>query len=99
MSDRGSEFIIITLAIVYLPLLVADIGNKGGGIWKFLSFVLCTIALGTAALSLPTLGASLVPGVIAWLFAWACAAAARSAARRDAHEKAVLAALHERPAY
>src|SRR5947209_2671744 len=100
MDAQG--YMLIGLAIVYLPLIVADLGSKGGGIWKFLSFLLCTIALGAVVPSAigilfgPVIGGvSLVLGIIAWLFAWACAAAARSAARRDADNKAMLAALQE----
>jgi len=62
------------LAIVYLPVIAATIGGKpGGAIWKFLSFILCTIALGTFVLfvlSLAILGfPALVLAIIAWLFA------------------------------
>jgi hypothetical protein len=105
MSDHA-YVLIIALAIVYLPLIVADLGSRGGGIWKFLAFMLCTIALGAAFLSAFGVvigvvtgsvigGVSLMVGLVAWLFAWACAAAARSAARREADSKAMLAALQE----
>jgi len=43
MDAQG--YILVALAIVYLPVIAATINGKpGGAIWKFLSFILCTIA-------------------------------------------------------
>jgi hypothetical protein len=80
---------ILTFGAIYAPFIVAALaGPAGGGVWKFLAFALCTVAI---------VGAFLggVPGVIAWLLAFACAAAAHSAAKKAKSSDAILAELRE----
>jgi hypothetical protein len=66
---------LMALAIIYAPLIVAGWG-RGGGVWTFLTFLLCTLALAGLLFFV-------VPGVIAWLVAWGTAAAAHGAKRND----------------
>ncbi len=58
--DKQTALVLVLLALVYLPLLVVGI-NPGGGIWKFLTFCLCTLALAGVSFS----G---IPGVIGPFF-------------------------------
>jgi hypothetical protein len=80
MRDIGLPTIL--LAIVYAPFLITLAGE--GGAWKFLAFVLCTIAI-------VLVGHSFLLALMAWLLAFACAAAARSAARKADRELAIFA--------
>jgi hypothetical protein len=77
--------LLIILVCVYAPLIVACInGKRGGGVWKVLTFLLCTIA---AAIELFSLGSLTLIAVILWLAAWGTAAATRTAVHR--HQLAV----------
>lgn len=88
--DNGTIYVLIALLLVYAPLLVAKINGKpGGGIWTFLTFCCCTLAL----VGIFFLG--FILSLVLWLVAWAFAAAARSSVRRVAHEAATLRALEE----
>jgi hypothetical protein len=78
---------IALIAIAYAPLIIALFAGNGGGVWKFLAFVLCTIALVTSPLALA--------GIVPWLLALACAAGAHGAARRERTQAAILDELHE----
>jgi PAN domain len=80
MNETWSGIIIVALVVVYLPWIASGVISfrhpGGGGIWRFLSFLLCTFAL-------VGIFFFIVPGVIAWIIAWMCAAASRSAMRSD----------------
>jgi hypothetical protein len=81
---------VLALALVYLPLLVAVINRKrGGGIWKFLTFWLCTSALAGIFLLHWAVSA------VAWFLAWVFAAIARSSARRREYEGQTLQLLRQ----
>ena len=91
MND-GQIYSVLGLAVVYAPFLVAYglfRGSQGGGVWKFLSFCCCTLALVSA------FGVSFVLGTVLWLLAWLFAGVTQHTARRDAVENATLRALQE----
>jgi hypothetical protein len=63
-------------------------GGPAGTVWKFLSFVSCTISV---ALAIPFT----VLSIIAWLIAWIFTAAARSAVSRHAYDEEMFAELRK----
>jgi hypothetical protein len=89
--ETWSGITIVALVIVYLPWIASGVisfSPRGGGIWRFLTFVFCTVALAGIFFFI-------VPGVIAWIVAWMCAAASRSAIARSRVEDATLRAIEE----
>lgn len=80
------------LPVIYLPLIVAAYGFKpGGGTWKFLAFLFCSIAAVFVLLIFHPAVAILV-----WIIAWPCTAAARWEVRRTEYQAAVLRSLEKR---
>jgi hypothetical protein len=91
MNETFSVITIVALVVVYLPWIASGVisfNPREGGIWRFLAFFLCTLAL-------VGIFFFIVPGVIAWIIAWMCAAASRSAIARSRADERVLTA-HER---
>jgi hypothetical protein len=93
--SEGQIYLLLVLAAAYAPLLVASgRGQPGAGVWKFLTFCCCTLAL---VLPFAGFGSMLYLGlgIVSWLFAWVFAGVARSSIRRAAVENATLRAIEE----
>ncbi len=80
--------VLIIGAFAYAPF-VAIIGRAGGGVWKVLTFALCTAAL-TAEMHSATSA-----GIVAWGLACLTAVAADTGSRREARDVAALKAIKE----
>jgi hypothetical protein len=92
MTDDWQIYLLLGLAVVYSPFVLAYGAFRkvrGGGVWKFLSFCFCTLAL------LSAFGISPWLGILLWLVAWVFAGVARSTANRDAGRHATLRAIRE----
>jgi hypothetical protein len=83
---------VLLAAVVYAPFIVAYGAFRdlpGGGVWKFLTFVFCTLTV--AAAFTDSFGMTLV----LWLIAWVLAGIMRQTARREAVDNKALSALQE----
>jgi hypothetical protein len=91
---EGQIYLVLALAAVYAPFIVADglfRGRRGGGVWKFLSFCFCTLAILSVYFGSFGFGV----GVVLWLIAWVFAGVTRHTASRDAVQNATLKAIQE----
>jgi ABC-type sulfate transport system permease component len=86
--NEGQVYILLVLLVIYLPLVVTGF-RPGSGIWKFLAFAFCTLAI------IGSIFVSLVVGVLCWLIAWVFGGIALGAMRRTAREDRMLKALEE----
>ena len=94
-SGGGEVYLLIALAVAYAPFITAFgafRGVKGGGVWKFLAFCFCTLAIAASVL------VNFVLGVILWLVAWIFAGLTRHSASGNATAEATLKALQEQNA-
>jgi hypothetical protein len=94
-SGDGEVYLLIALAVAYAPFITAFgafRGVQGGGVWKFLAFCFCTLAIATGVL------VNFVLGMILWLVAWVFAGLTRHFASRSATADATLKALQEQNA-
>jgi hypothetical protein len=97
MSD-GQIYLLLALVAIYAPLVVSfGRGQPGAGVWKFLTFCCCTLAvvLLIAGFFYFSVFLGLALAIISWLFAWVFAGVARSSIRRAAVENATLRAIEE----
>jgi hypothetical protein len=79
----GASLLIIVLMVIYLPFIAA-IAKRGGGAWKIMSFLTCSLIILSLYLSfgvIPIGMGTLLTALIIWMIAWAFALAARSSAR------------------
>jgi hypothetical protein len=89
---KDDVLLLFGLVVVYAPFLVAYgffRSMPGCGVWKFLAFVCCTLAVLSAFV------VHFGVGLVLWLIAWLFAGITRHAARREAVENATLKAMQE----
>lgn len=96
MNSDDQTYALIALAVAYAPFIAAYGGWKrvnGGGIWKFLAFCFCTLAI---AFVLPILGIPMLApvAIVLWILAWVFAGLARYGASRQATADANLKAAN-----
>ena len=90
--NQWEIYLLLALAAVYAPYIVADglfWRVRGGGVWKFLSFCFCTLAI------LPVFFGPGDLGVVLWLIAWVFAGMTRHTVSRNAVQNATLKAIQE----
>jgi hypothetical protein len=86
--DQGQFYLLLVLAIIYLPLLISGF-SAGAGIWKFLAFAFCTLAI------VSIFFVSVLVGIVCWLVAWVFGGIALSSIRRTRREDKMLHAVEE----
>src|SRR5262245_11684315 len=86
--DQGQFYVLLVLAVVYLPLLVTGF-RAGAGIWKFLAFAFCTLAMVSGFF------VGFVGVILFWLVAWVFGAIALASIQRTRREDKMLKVLEE----
>jgi hypothetical protein len=86
--DQGQFYLVLVLAIIYLPLLVSGFW-AGAGIWKFLAFAFCTLAI------VSIFFVSVPVGILCWLVGWVFGGIALGSIRRTRREDKMLHAIEE----
>jgi PAN domain len=90
--DQGEFYLLLVLAIIYLPLIVTGFW-PGAGIWKFLAFVFCTLAI--VSVFFAGVLAGVPVAILCWLVAWVFGGIALGSIRRTRREDNMLHAIED----